>query len=187
MLMSFPRRVILPYAGERLSYRNSDFPLYPHSLPSGNAPVFDCVENYWLELESNFINYSDFLHDAYNLAEKHSIKSEITYLKEDSKSNQKDHFTLVWTGIPCTPTLSCVRLFVTPWTTAHQDSLSTISQSLLKLMSIKLLMPSNHLILHHPFLLLSSVFPRIRVFSNESTLHQMAKVLEFQLQDQSFQ
>ena len=73
MLMSFPRRVILPYPGERLSYRNSVFPFYPHSLPSRNAPVFDCVENYWLELESNFINYSDFLHDAYKLAEKHSI------------------------------------------------------------------------------------------------------------------
>ena len=171
MLMSFPRRVILPYAGERLSYRNSDFPLYPHSLPSGNAPVFDCVENYWLELESNFINYSDFLHDAYNLAEKHSIKSEITYLKEDSKSNQKDHFTLVWNGIPCTPTLSCVRLFVTPWTTAHQDSLSTISQSLLKLMSIESVMPSNHLTLCHSLLLLPSIFPSIKVFSNELALH----------------
>ena len=68
--------------------------------------------------------------------------------------------------------LSCVQLFVTPWTAACQASLSfTISQSLLKLMSIELVMPSNHLILCHPLLLLSSIFPRIRVFSNESALH----------------
>ena len=68
--------------------------------------------------------------------------------------------------------LSRVRLFVTPWTATHQASLSiTNSQSLLKLMSIELVMPSNHLILCHPFLLLASVFPRIKVFSNESVLH----------------
>ena len=67
--------------------------------------------------------------------------------------------------------LSRVQLFATPWTAAHQVSLSfTISWSLLKLMSIELVMPSNHLILCHPLLLLSSVFPRIRVFSNESAL-----------------
>ena len=65
--------------------------------------------------------------------------------------------------------LSCVRLFVTPWTAAHQASLS-ITQSLPKLMSIESVMPSNHLILCHPFLL-PSIFPSIRVFSNESVLH----------------
>ena len=60
----------------------------------------------------------------------------------------------------------------TPWTAAHQASLSTTnSQSLLKLMSIKSVMPSNHLILCCPLLPLSSIFPRIRVFSNESVLH----------------
>ena len=84
--------------------------------------------------------------------------------------------------------LSCVQLFVTPWTAAHQASpSSTISQSLLKLMSIESLMPSNHLVLCHPLLLLPLIFPSIRVFSNKSTLHQMTKVLEFQLQHQSFQ
>ena len=68
--------------------------------------------------------------------------------------------------------LSCVRFFVTPWTAAHQASLSiTNSQSLLKHMSIELVMPSNHLILCHPFLLPPSIFPSIRVFSNESALH----------------
>ena len=64
--------------------------------------------------------------------------------------------------------LSHVRLFTTPWTTAHQASLTiTNSRSLLKLMSIQLVMPSNHLILCHPLLLLPSIFPSIRVFSNE--------------------
>ena len=68
--------------------------------------------------------------------------------------------------------LSRVQLFVTPWTAAHQASLSiTNSRSLLKLMSIESVMPSNHLILCHPLLLLPSIFPSIRVFSNESALH----------------
>ena len=67
--------------------------------------------------------------------------------------------------------LSRVQIFVTPWTASHQDSQSfTISWSLLKLTSIESVMPSNHLILCHP-LLLPSVFPIIRVFSNESVLH----------------
>src|SRR5574341_1253834 len=67
--------------------------------------------------------------------------------------------------------LNCVQLFVTPWIAAHQASLSiTNSQSVLKLMSIESVMPSSHLILCHPFLLLS-IFPSIRVFSNESVLH----------------
>ena len=67
--------------------------------------------------------------------------------------------------------LSCVRLFVTPWTAAHQASLSiTNSCSLPKPMSIESVMPSSHLILCCPLLLLPSIFPSIRVFSNESTL-----------------
>ena len=67
--------------------------------------------------------------------------------------------------------LSCVRLFATPWTAARQASLSiTNSRSLLRLMSIELVMPSNHLILCHP-LRLPSIFPSIRVFSSEPVLH----------------
>ena len=67
--------------------------------------------------------------------------------------------------------LSHVKLFATPWTVAHQASVCMInSQSLLKLMSIELMMSSNHLILSRP-LLLPSIFPSIRVFSNESVLH----------------
>jgi len=69
--------------------------------------------------------------------------------------------------------LSRVQLFVTPWITAHQASLSiTNSRSLLKLMSTESVMPSNHLILCLPLLLLPSIFPIIRVFSNESVLHK---------------
>ena len=70
--------------------------------------------------------------------------------------------------------LSRVWLFATPWTAARQASLSiTNSQSPLKPMSTELVMPSNHLILCRPFLLLPSIFPSIRVFSNESTVHMM--------------
>ena len=67
---------------------------------------------------------------------------------------------------------SRVQLFVTPWTAAHHASLSfTISQTLLKLMSTESVMPSNHVILCRPLLLLPSIFPSIRAFSNESVLH----------------
>ena len=65
---------------------------------------------------------------------------------------------------------SHVQLFVTPWTAAHQASLSfTISQSLLKLMSIELVMASSHRILYHPLFFLPSIFPSIRVFSSEKS------------------
>ena len=68
--------------------------------------------------------------------------------------------------------LSHIQLFATPWTAAHQASLSiTNSQSLFKPMSIESVMPSNHLIFCHPLLLLPSIFPSIRVFSNEAVLH----------------
>ena len=68
--------------------------------------------------------------------------------------------------------LSHFQLLVTPWTAACQAPLSSsISRSLLKLMSIELRMPSNHLILCHPLLLLPSIFPSIRAFSNESVFH----------------
>ena len=84
--------------------------------------------------------------------------------------------------------LSHVQLFVTPWSTASQASLSiTSSGSLPKLMSIESVIPSNHLILSHPFLLLPSIFPSIKgLFKWVSSLHQVAKVLDFPLQHQSF-
>ena len=85
---------------------------------------------------------------------------------------------LGWDGLLCYhqavlgQSLSHVWLFVTPWTAAHHTSLSiTNSQSLLKLMPIESVMPFNHLILCCPLLLLPSIFPSIRVFSNESVVH----------------
>ena len=89
--------------------------------------------------------------------------------------------------------LSRIRLFVTPWTAARQASLSiTNSRSLLKLMSIESVMPSNHLILCHPLLLLPSIFPSVRVFSKESVLcirwiglSASASVLPMNIQDWS--
>ena len=92
-------------------------------------------------------------------------------------------------GLSSVQSLSRFRLFATPWTAACQASLSiTNSQSLLKLMSIESVMPSNNLILCLPLLLLPSIFPGIRVFSNESALCiRWPKYWEFQLQHQSFQ
>ena len=78
---------------------------------------------------------------------------------------------LIWYSVSSVQSFSRVRLFATPWIAAHQASLSNNnSQSLPKLMSIESVMPSNHLILCHPLLLLPSIFPSIRVFSKESAL-----------------
>ena len=86
----------------------------------------------------------------------------------------KSYIDLTWestVGRSSVQLLSRVQLFVTPWIAAHQASLSiTNSRSLLKLMSIESVMPSNHLILCHPLLLLPSIFPSIRVFSSELAL-----------------
>ena len=85
-----------------------------------------------------------------------------------SSQQMKDIDTETFSSVQ---SLSHVRLFATPWTAALQGSLSfTNSQSLLKLMSIESVMPSNHLILCCPLLLLPSIFPGIRAFSNESAL-----------------
>ena len=85
------------------------------------------------------------------------------------------HFSSHWgfdTAVQLVQSLSHVWLFVIPWTAARQASLSiTSSLSLSKLMSIESVMPSNHLILCRPLLLPPSIFPSIRVFSNESVLH----------------
>ena len=92
-----------------------------------------------------------------------------------SKPPGKPHIGLViyiYIHITQFSSLSHVRLFATPWTAACQDSLSiTNSHSLLRLMSIKSVMPPNHFILCHPLLLLPSIFPSIRVFSKDSVLH----------------
>ena len=92
-----------------------------------------------------------------NLASMHSVSP--------SGNNHLYYFPLV------VQSLSCVQYFATPWTAVRQASLSfPISRSLLKLMTIELMMPSNHLTLRHPLLLLPSIFPSIRVFSSESAL-----------------
>jgi len=94
--------------------------------------------------------------------QKHQFFSTLPSLRSNSHIHTSVQFSSV-------QLLSRVWLFAASWTAAHQASLSiTSSWSLLKLMSIESIMPSNHLILCHPLLLLSSIFPRIRVFSNES-------------------
>ena len=91
---------------------------------------------------------------------------------EHSTTCKKVHESLCSTLCYSVQSPSRVRFFATPWTAARQASLSiTSSQSLLKLMSIELVMPSNHLNFCCPLLLLPSIFPSIRVFSNESDLH----------------
>ena len=86
-------------------------------------------------------------------------------------SPPKTQFPSITIHFSSVQSLSRVQLFATPWTAARQASLSiTNSQSLPKLMSVESVMPSNHLILCRPLLLLPSIFPNIRVFSNESAL-----------------
>ena len=101
----------------------------------------------------------------------------------------KGQFNYLLPGFSSVQSLSPVRLFETPWIVAHQASLSiTNSQRPLKLMPIESVMLSNHLILCRPLLLLPSIFPSIRgLFKWVSSSHQVAKILELQLQHQSFQ
>ena len=89
----------------------------------------------------------------------------------DAKFKELSKHSVIQIQFSSVQSFSHVWLFATPWTAARQASLSiTNSQSLLKFMSFELVMPSNHLILCHPLLLLPSIFPSIRVFSNESVL-----------------
>ena len=83
--------------------------------------------------------------------------------------SSKNFLHVFWSSF-VVQSLSCIQLFVTTWTAAGQASLSIIFQSLLKLMSIKSVMPSNYLILCHRLLLLTTILPSIRVFSNKSAL-----------------
>ena len=107
------------------------------------------------------------------------LPGESPWTQEPGRLQSISHFSSA-------QSLSCVQLFVTPWPAACQASLSiTNSRSLLRLMSIESVMPSNHLILCRP--LLPSILSSIRLFQWVNSLHQVAKVLEFQLQHQSFQ
>ena len=96
----------------------------------------------------------------------------ICFTKKRGISTAKREVLMNLFPLSLVQSLSPVWFFVTPWTAACQASLSiTNSRSLFKLMSIKSVMPSNHLILCHPLLLPPSIFPSIRFFSNESVLH----------------
>ena len=105
---------------------------------------------------------------------------------ENSKSQEEQSCRMQFSSVQ---SFSRVWFFVTPWMAARQAFLSiSNSRNLLKPMSIESVMPSRHLILCHPLLLPPSIFPSIKVFSNESVLHiRWPKVLELQLQHQSFQ
>ena len=116
------------------------------------------------------------------------ILEEIAISFSRGSSQPRDRTWVSSNSVQSILLLSRVQLFVTPRTAACQGSQSiTNSQSLLKFMSIESVMLSNHHILCPPLLLLPSIFPSIRVSSNELTLHQVAKRLELQLQHQSFQ
>ena len=111
----------------------------------------------------------------HNLAWTVTFRKEMvvhTSLQKQQPVQLSNHAGTNATASSSVQSLSPVQLFATPWTAARQVSLSiTNSQSLFKLMSIESVMPSNHLILCRPVLLLPSIFPSIRVFSNESVLH----------------
>ena len=108
---------------------------------------------------------------VFNVSKEHGKKANDLLKQEFSQLQVSDMMSLIFCVIIVVQLLSRVQLFVTPWIAAHQAFLSfTISWSVLKLMSIESLMLSNHLILCHPLLFLPSIFPSIRVFSNESAL-----------------
>ena len=114
--------------------------------------------------DCNFICPSSFFPQIINSSRKKERKK-----KKEKKGKSNNFLTTQFSSVQ---SLSHVRLFGTPWTTPRQAFLAiTSSQSLLKLPSIESVMPSNHLILCHPRLLLPSIFPSIRIFPNESVLH----------------
>ena len=118
------------------------------------------------EIESKYCISDSFIdYDGYSISSKGFLPTVVDIMVIWVKFTISVHFSSV-------QLLSHVRHFVTPWNAARQASLSiTNSCSLLKLMFIELVMPSNHLILCYPLLILPSIFPSIRIFSNESALH----------------
>ena len=100
------------------------------------------------------------------------IQSKFIHKEEEPEDRRHDHKKWSERSFSSVQSLSCVWIFKTPWSAAPQASVSiTNSQSLLKLMSIESVMPSNHLILCRPLPFLTSIFPSIRIFSKESVLH----------------
>ena len=128
--------------------------------------VFRNFIHYYQNLEAVKTCFSGWMYKLWNSQTKIIIQR---YLKMSYQSIKRYGGNLNAYSVHL---LNRVRLFVTPWTAACQAFLSiTNSRSSPRLMSIELVMPSNQLILCHPLLLLPSIFPSIRVFSNESTLH----------------
>ena len=118
--------------------------------------------NWATELSWRWANYQNIIMTLEEKVIFHIIKKNLRYCTLFSPKSLKWYWGVVFQS------LSHVHLLSIPWTAGHQASLSfTISWSLLKLISIEPMMPSSHLILCHPLLLLPSVFPSIRVFSNE--------------------
>ena len=151
------------------------FTIYYYGFPGGldgkNLPAMQ-------ETQVRSLGWEDPLRRAWQPTpvflpgESHGQRSLAGYSPLGCKeSDRTEQLTLTVYQFSSVQSLSHVWLFVTPWTVAHQASLSiTNSWSPPKLMSIELAMPSNHLILRRPLLLLPSIFPSIRVFSNESAL-----------------
>ena len=124
----------------------------------------------WLGLDLTWLMESWSTVSSLGKIKKASLQNQSVYLRRKPQE-----------GSSPVQSLSCVWLFVIPWTAACQASMFiTSSRSLLKLMSIESVMPSNHLILCRPLLLLPSIFPSIRVFSNESVHIRWPKCWRFQ-------
>ena len=133
----------------------------------------DCsheIKRYWLLARKAMTNLNSILQSGGIIADQGQYSQVYGFSRDHVWMCELDHKECSQS----IQSLSCVQLFATPWTATGQASLSiTNSWSLLKRMSIELMMPSNHLIHGHPILLLPSIFPSIRVFSKESVLHIM--------------
>ena len=145
--------------------------LTPKTAHSG-----DCDhEKYCLKLSIHLLTLFSQDHSSYWVGWVDSSAQRLLNIE----SSLKEAWHLQFSSLQ---SLSCVQLFETPWMAAHQASLSkTNSQSSPKLTSIESVMPSSHLILCHPLLLLSPIPPSISLFQWVNSSHEVAKVLEFQL------
>ena len=147
--------------------QNQDYisqPPWQLEMLCDKVPVKECEQNFMF----NFQNMS--LKEEYILFSSFLLAGISCWLRCNVEKLSSHAYTMNWT-IVVLWSLNHVQLFAIPWTAAHQASLPfTTCQSLLKLMSIDSVVPSNHPILCRPLLLLPSIPPSIRVFSNESTL-----------------
>ena len=179
-----PSVLVLPAAASRLDR----LPIHPHCRAwFSNFYRYICAPD-----PASSLSY--FLHGSWSLnifsvdlIACSFVWTDFSTMRE--KAPWRECVCLHYTEHSCScSSFSCVWVFTTPWTATRQAFPSfTISQSLLGSMSIEWMILCNHLILCCPLLLLPSIFPRIRVFSRVYSLHQVAKVLEVQLPDQSFQ